>query len=135
MRWFLPSEVGRPRRHSSGASSQAQGQPPKRLAAATGESMSKTNPNEMRAIRTRLDFSKIPTSIQIPNLIEVQRRSYERFLQMDKLPREREDNGLQSVFTSVFPITDFRNVSELEFVDYSIGNWECKCRYLKGLNH
>jgi DNA-directed RNA polymerase subunit beta len=90
---------------------------------------------EMRAIRTRLDFSKIPTSIQIPNLIEVQRRSYERFLQMDKLPQEREDNGLQSVFTSVFPITDFRNVSELEFVDFSIGNWECKCGYLKGLNH
>ncbi len=88
-----------------------------------------------RALRTRLDFSKIPTAIQIPNLIEVQRRSYERFLQMDKLPQEREDNGLQSVFTSVFPITDFRNVSELEFVDYSIGNWECKCGYLKGLNH
>jgi DNA-directed RNA polymerase subunit beta len=93
------------------------------------------NNSEMRAIRTRLDFSKIPTSIQIPNLIEVQRRSYERFLQMDKLPQEREDNGLQSVFTSVFPITDFRNVSELEFVDFSIGNWECKCGYLKGLNH
>src|SRR6202795_3516642 len=91
--------------------------------------------SEMRAIRSRLDFSKIPTSIQIPNLIEVQRRSDERFLQMDKLPQEREDNGLQSVFTSVFPITDFRNVSELEFVDYSIGNWECKCGYLKGLNH
>ncbi|WP_419805631.1 DNA-directed RNA polymerase subunit beta [Terriglobus sp.] len=89
----------------------------------------------IRALRSRLDFSKIPTAIQIPNLIEVQRRSYERFLQMDKLPQEREDNGLQSVFTSVFPITDFRNVSELEFVDYSIGNWECKCGYLKGLNH
>jgi DNA-directed RNA polymerase beta subunit len=60
-------------------------------------------PNEHRAIRSRLDFSKIPTAIQIPNLIEVQRRSYERFLQMDKLPSEREDNGLQSVFVSVFP--------------------------------
>jgi len=94
-----------------------------------------SNNSEMRAIRSRLDFSKIPTAIQIPNLIEVQRRSYERFLQMDKLPQEREDNGLQSVFTSVFPITDFRNVSELEFVDFSIGNWECKCGYLKGLNH
>ena len=90
---------------------------------------------ETRALRSRLDFSKIPTAIQIPNLIEVQRRSYERFLQMDKLPQEREDNGLQSVFTSVFPIADFRNVSELEFVDYSIGNWECKCGYMKGLNH
>ena len=49
--------------------------------------MSKTTTTEMRAIRTRLDFSKIPTSIQIPNLIEVQRRCYERFLQMDKLPQ------------------------------------------------
>ena len=91
--------------------------------------------NENRAIRSRLDFSKIPTAIQIPNLIEVQRRSYERFLQMDKLPNERDDNGLQSVFTSVFPITDFRNISQLDFVDFSIGNWECKCGHLKGLHH
>ncbi len=91
--------------------------------------------NENRALRSRLDFSKIPTAIQIPNLIEVQRRSYERFLQMDKLPSEREDNGLQSVFTSVFPITDFRNISQLDFVDFSIGNWECKCGHLKGLHH
>lgn len=91
--------------------------------------------NEKRAIRSRLDFSKIPTEIQIPNLIEVQRRSYERFLQMDKLPTERDDLGLQSVFASVFPITDFRNLSELEFVDFSIGNWECKCGHLKGLHH
>src|ERR1700734_2495273 len=92
-------------------------------------------PNENRALRSRLDFSKIPTAIQIPNLIEVQRRSYERFLQMDKLPSEREDNGLQSVFPSVFPITDFRNISQLDFVDFSIGNWECKCGHLKGLHH
>src|SRR6201994_1890095 len=91
--------------------------------------------SETRALRSRLDFSKIPTSIQIPNLIEVQRRSYERFLQMDKLPSEREDNGLQSVFVSVFPITDFRNISQLDFVDFSIGNWECKCGHLKGLHH
>jgi DNA-directed RNA polymerase subunit beta len=92
-------------------------------------------PNEKRAIRSRLDFSKIPTEIQIPNLIEVQRRSYERFLQMDKLPTERDDAGLQSVFASVLPITDFRNLSQLDFVDYTIGNWECKCGHLKGLHH
>ncbi|MEX2262807.1 MAG: DNA-directed RNA polymerase subunit beta [Bryobacteraceae bacterium] len=83
----------------------------------------------------RVDFSKIPTSIPIPNLIEVQKRSYERFLQMDFLPNEREDTGLQTVFNSVFPISDFRGLSELEFVDYSIGNWECKCGNLKGLHH
>ena len=92
-------------------------------------------PNEKRAIRSRLDFSKIPTATQIPNLIEVQRRSYERFLQMDKLPNERDDSGLQSVFVSVFPIVDFRGISQLDFVDYSIGNWECKCGHLKGLHH
>jgi DNA-directed RNA polymerase subunit beta len=83
----------------------------------------------------RVDFSKIKTSIPIPNLIEVQKKSYERFLQMDLLPNEREDIGLQTVFNSVFPISDFRGVSDLEFVDYSIGNWECKCGNLKGLHH
>ncbi len=87
------------------------------------------------AFRNRLDFSKIPATIQIPNLIEVQKRSYDRFLQMDLLPSERDDAGLQAVFQSVFPITDFRNVSQLEFVDYAIGNWECKCGHLKGLHH
>ena len=85
--------------------------------------------------RERLDFSRIKTSIQIPNLIEVQKKSYQRFLQMDQLPSERDDGGLQSVFTSVFPIQDFRGLSQLDFVDYSIGNWECKCSNLKGLHH
>jgi DNA-directed RNA polymerase subunit beta len=87
------------------------------------------------APRERVDFSKIRTTIPIPNLIEVQKKSYERFLQMDLLPSERDDTGLQAVFNSVFPITDFRGLSQLEFVDYSIGNWECKCGNLKGLHH
>ena len=85
--------------------------------------------------RERVDFSRIRTSVPIPNLIEVQKKSYERFLQMDLLPDERDDTGLQSVFKSVFPISDFRGLSELAFVDYAIGNWECKCGSLKGLNH
>ena len=85
--------------------------------------------------RERNDFSKIKTLIQIPNLIEVQKKSYERFLQMNLLPSEREDAGLQAVFNSVFPISDFRGQSQLEFVDFSIGNWECKCGELKGLDH
>ncbi len=87
------------------------------------------------ANRNRFDFSKIPATIQIPNLIEVQKRSYDRFLQMDSLPSERDDAGLQAVFQSVFPISDFRNVSQLDFVEFAIGNWECKCGHLKGLNH
>ena len=85
--------------------------------------------------RERIDFSKIKTTIPIPNLIEIQRKSYERFLQMNRLPSEREDAGLQSVLKSVFPISDFRENSSLEFIEYSIGNWECKCGRLTGLQH
>jgi DNA-directed RNA polymerase subunit beta len=94
-----------------------------------------SNTNQHVRERQRLDFAKIQSAIQIPNLIEVQMKSYQRFLQMDLLPSERDDGGLQSVFTSVFPIKDFREMSQLEFVDYAIGNWECKCSNLKGLHH
>ena len=85
--------------------------------------------------RERIDFSKILTTVPIPNLIEIQKKSYERFLQMNRLTAEREDAGLQSVFKSVFPISDFRENSSLEFIEYSIGNWECKCGRLSGLHH
>jgi DNA-directed RNA polymerase subunit beta len=85
--------------------------------------------------RERIDFSKIRTTVPIPNLIEIQKKSYERFLQMNRLQIEREDGGLQSVFKSVFPISDFRENSSLEFIEYSIGNWECKCGKLQGLQH
>src|SRR6184192_2326161 len=83
----------------------------------------------------RHDFSKIRSYMALPNLIDVQRRSYERFLQMNLLPEEREDTGLQSVFTSVFPFSDFRETCSLDFVKFAIGNWECKCGQLKGLEH
>ena len=53
---------------------------------------------------------------------------------MRVLPQDREDAGLQSVFKSIFPITDLRENCSLEFVDYSIGNWECKCGRLVGLD-
>src|SRR5512136_756577 len=94
-----------------------------------------TNISTSNVYRDRMDFAKIHTSIPIPNLIEVQRKSYHRFLQMDVPPSEREDVGLQAVFNSVFPINDFRGTSSLEFVEYSIGNWQCKCGNLKGLNY
>src|SRR5579872_1943622 len=97
--------------------------------------MSNRNGNRVVRERERLDFAKIKTAVQIPNLIDVQKKSYQRFLQMDLLPSEREDAGLQSVFASVFPIQDFRGLSQLDFVDYAIGNWECKCGHLRGLHH
>jgi DNA-directed RNA polymerase subunit beta len=83
----------------------------------------------------RKNFSKIRSFMDLPNLIDVQRSSYERFLQMNLLPEEREESGLQAVFTSVFPFSDFRGACELQFVRYAIGNWECKCGRLKGLEH
>jgi DNA-directed RNA polymerase subunit beta len=83
----------------------------------------------------REDFSKIATAVRIPNLIEIQRESYNRFLQMDLLPEEREATGLQAVFQSVFPISDFRGTATLDFVEYQIGNWQCKCGRLEGLNY
>src|SRR5882762_4207647 len=83
----------------------------------------------------RVDFSKISTAVKIPNLIEIQRESYNRFLQMDFLPEERENTGLQAVFQSVFPISDFRGTATLDFVEYQIGNWQCKCGRLEGLNY
>jgi DNA-directed RNA polymerase subunit beta len=83
----------------------------------------------------RKDFSKIPSSLPIPNLIDVQRRSYEKFLQMNLLPEERANAGLQSVFTGIFPFSDFRETCSLDFVKYSIGDWQCKCGDIKGLEY
>ncbi len=91
--------------------------------------------NDFAAGATRHDFSTIRTAISIPNLIEMQMDSYKRFLQMDLLPGERDEIGLEAVFKSVFPIADFREMSRLEFVSYSIGDWECKCGSLTGLHH
>jgi len=69
----------------------------------------------------RVSFSKIRTAIPLPNLIAVQKASYEQFLQMDLLPEERKNVGLQAVFTSVFPLSDFRSSCELHFVHYELG--------------
>jgi DNA-directed RNA polymerase subunit beta len=83
----------------------------------------------------RKNFSRIGSSLPIPNLIDVQRRSYERFLQMNLLPEERANHGLQTVFESIFPFSDFRETCSLDFVKYSIGDWQCKCGELKGLEY
>jgi DNA-directed RNA polymerase subunit beta len=68
--------------------------------------------------RIRKSFGKIPQIVEIPDLIGVQRESYNRFLQMDIAPEQREDIGLQSVYKSVFPIKDFTGSASLEFVSY-----------------
>ena len=69
----------------------------------------------------RKDFSKIPRHLDIPDLIEIQKRSYDSFLQMEIDPDRREDKGLQAALTSVFPIADYNSTAVLEFVNYSLG--------------
>ncbi len=86
-------------------------------------------------LQPRQNFSRIQSTLAIPNLIEVQKRSYERFLQMNLLPEERSNHGLQAVFTGIFPFSDFRETCSLDFVKYSIGDWQCKCGELKGLEY
>src|SRR5450756_1098536 len=85
--------------------------------------------------KERSTFGKIRSFLPLPNLIDVQRRSYEDFLQMDLLPKERQDVGLQAVFKSVFPFSDFRETCALEFVSYRIGDWKSRSGRLEGLEH
>ncbi|MGD8860610.1 MAG: DNA-directed RNA polymerase subunit beta [Myxococcales bacterium] len=70
--------------------------------------------------RVRQSFGKIDRIIDIPNLIDIQMKSYEKFLQALTDPGERDDIGLQGVFRSVFPIRDFNGTSELVFVGYTL---------------
>jgi DNA-directed RNA polymerase subunit beta len=60
----------------------------------------------------------VPPILEIPNLIEIQKQSFERFLQTHVEPEKRENIGLQAVFNSVFPIKDFNDTASLEFVGY-----------------
>ncbi len=70
--------------------------------------------------RHRKTYGRIPRIIDIPNLIEMQKASYSRFLQTDVSPDKRQEVGLQGVFKSVFPIKDFNETASLEFVQYAL---------------
>ncbi|WP_025840927.1 DNA-directed RNA polymerase subunit beta [Asaia platycodi] len=70
--------------------------------------------------RIRKSFGRIPEVAPMPNLIDVQRASYETFLQMNVAPDSRQQTGLQEVFRSVFPINDFAGRGRLEFVSYEL---------------
>ena len=70
--------------------------------------------------RIRKRFGRIAEVTQMPNLIEVQKTSYDHFLQMDVPLAERTSVGLQEVFSSVFPIRDFAERAELQFVSYEL---------------
>ena len=85
--------------------------------------------------RERVDFSKIKSVFPMPDLLAIQKQSYLEYLQMELLPEERKDIGLQAAFKDIFPISDFKETTQLDFISYSIGNWECKCGRLKGVEN
>ncbi len=72
-------------------------------------------------LRLRRSYSKISEVAEIPNLISIQKKSYERFLQTNVEAEKRQEIGLQKVFKSVFPIRDYNNTASLEFVSYTLG--------------
>lgn len=72
-------------------------------------------------LRFRRSFGRIKRIIDLPYLIEIQKNSYDLFLQRDSSPAQRDNMGLQEVFKSVFPIKDFNETASLEFVSYTLG--------------
>ena len=83
--------------------------------------------------RHRSNLGSVPSFVEIPNLIDIQKASYDKFLQSTKDPRERADIGLASVFKSVFPIRDFDGTAELVYVSYNLekpkyDTEECRAR-------
>ena len=78
----------------------------------------------------RKDFAKIKSKQEIPELLEIQKKSFERFIQKDVPPAQVQDVGLQSAYNSIFPISDFNETAVLRFSEYSLGEpkygiWEC----------
>ncbi|MEN8264265.1 MAG: DNA-directed RNA polymerase subunit beta [Nitrospirota bacterium] len=87
--------------------------------------------------RVRKSFGKTSEILAIPNLIEIQRRSFERFLQDDVLSDKRADIGLHAAFTSVFPIVDYNETASIEFMEYIFGEpkYDLRESLDKGINY
>jgi DNA-directed RNA polymerase subunit beta len=82
----------------------------------------------------RKSFGKIKEVVSLPNLIEVQSKSFNDFAQLDFLPTERKNFGLQKVFQDIFPV-EYNDQISLEFVGYELGDWECVCGSVKGIEN
>jgi DNA-directed RNA polymerase subunit beta len=74
-----------------------------------------------KVLRKRMDFGKVPPFLEVPNLIDIQKKSYDRFLQREVPMDRRKELGLQAAFQSVFPISDYNETSAIEFIGYIIG--------------
>jgi DNA-directed RNA polymerase subunit beta len=82
----------------------------------------------------RRSFGKIKDIVPVPNLIEIQSRSFNEFAQLDYLPSERQLIGLEKIFRDIFPI-DYNNKMSLEYVSYELGHWACTCGKLAGITN
>ncbi len=80
----------------------------------------------------RKSFGKIKDMVPVPNLIEIQSRSFNDFVQLDYLPAERQQIGLEKVLRDIFPI-DHEGKMSLEYVSYELGHWACICGKLTGI--
>jgi DNA-directed RNA polymerase subunit beta len=90
-----------------------------------------------KLLRERLNFSKVPSVLEVPYLVEFQRKSFERFLQKDIDAERRTDEGLQAAFSSVFPITDYNDTTSIEFISYVLSDSKVSPRecILKGITY
>ncbi|KAF0183132.1 MAG: DNA-directed RNA polymerase subunit beta [Nitrospirae bacterium] len=73
-----------------------------------------------KLLRERLNFGKVAQVLDVPYLVEFQRKSFDRFLQKDIAADKRRDEGLQAAFSSVFPITDYNDTTSIEFIHYML---------------
>ena len=71
--------------------------------------------------KIRKSFGKIPLVTSLPNLVEVQKRSFDNFLQLRTDPEKRENKGLHSIFKSVFPINDYAERATVDYISYNLG--------------
>lgn len=84
-------------------------------------------------LRTRHNFARIQVIDEIPNLIEIQKKSFESFIQWDAAHANRKVQGLEEVFQDVFPIVDLNLNARIEYVGFEVGVWECGCGEFKEL--
>ncbi|MDR3646431.1 MAG: DNA-directed RNA polymerase subunit beta [Candidatus Babeliales bacterium] len=82
----------------------------------------------------RKSFGKLKDIVPVPNLIEVQSKSFNEFVQLDCLPHERLEIGLEKVLKDIFPI-EYEDKMSLEYVSYELGDWACTCSKLTGITN
>jgi DNA-directed RNA polymerase subunit beta len=90
-----------------------------------------------KAIQERKGFGSVEPVFDVPNLIEIQIKSYEKFLQREIPPEKMQDVGLQAALKSVFPIEDYNRTASIEFVEYTVGEpkFDVRACMHKGVTH